>query len=900
MGHPTYSQTKKGLKFFKKKKYEKAILAFEKDVHHPLYQSVALLYLAKIKASDRKNEQQTFLECYEQVNEAAAAFAELDDNSKKKLAKKNKGGIRSSKFKSQKKIIQRKALKAAVRSGAIVQIEIFEQNFPELLLDAEAILEAKQKVQQKALDAAEASNSIFKLDTFLQQYPVNYLPDSVVDETRDKIVKKFFNTSEDYHVLTSIYVNHRGFITHHNLRFKWRGFPDRLLMSFLDTYGAGQLPMFIDDHPGHWVSTDCWVNDFIDAYLKGTANALLEFLADHPLTRLDQLALQSISAKALKEETLSPKAQKKWDTIKLGHTLKNQIKSREIGDNFYTNLMDYIAEAAPTRSAFKLMKKGLQYYIVTKQWDKAVQLTEQSQPFFPDDYSESCWSNFVRRQKWFNTALTILRRPHSGLSLEAFEVVNTSDGEEHSPVLSADGSEFFFAASFENNPKAGEDVYSVKYNFETKTWGEPKVVPNLSGKGNQGPLSITSNGDVMLVFVNKKLHLSRLTAQGWSKPQPFATDIMKAFEWIGKASLSSNGQVLIFEATKKIKGLKYNTNINLYASIKDEEGNWSIPFSLGRDINTYGLERSPFLHLDNETLYFSSNGNQHPSLDNMDIFVTKRLDDTWRRWSKPKNLGKEINTLEDDWGYNFSSTVSGHSAYLSSDSDINETSDIFQTTLPAFAQPEPRVPLSISLKQEGNQPIVTTVIIENLETGEILDKITTRPDGTGTFIPPPGIRVKYYTADTTLFPISRVVDLRTNNLERVVDEPVDVLTVDEMIKTGKSAPLNHLMFDHDKYDLKASAKRDIEKVYHLVAHKDWILAIEGHTDSEGKADYNKTLSLERAESVKDYLIALGISEDRLQARGFGLEYPVADNATEAGRLKNRRVEIRFLKPATGN
>lgn len=71
------------------------------------------------------------------------------------------------------------------------------------------------------------------------------------------------------------------------------------------------------------------------------------------------------------------------------------------------------------------------------------------------------------------------------------------------------------------------------------------------------------------------------------------------------------------------------------------------------------------------------------------------------------------------------------------------------------------------------------------------------------------------------------------------------------------------------------------------------LVIEGHTDNVGKADYNKGLSDQRANSVKDYLVKKGVDESRLSAEGFGLERPVADNKTAAGRAKNRRVEMKL-------
>jgi outer membrane protein OmpA-like peptidoglycan-associated protein len=73
------------------------------------------------------------------------------------------------------------------------------------------------------------------------------------------------------------------------------------------------------------------------------------------------------------------------------------------------------------------------------------------------------------------------------------------------------------------------------------------------------------------------------------------------------------------------------------------------------------------------------------------------------------------------------------------------------------------------------------------------------------------------------------------------------------------------------------------------------LEVSGHTDNQGSADLNRRLSTERAEAVKSYLEANGVAPERLEARGFGPDKPVADNRTAAGRSKNRRIEFRLLE-----
>ncbi|HEX7503505.1 MAG TPA: OmpA family protein, partial [Acidobacteriota bacterium] len=101
-----------------------------------------------------------------------------------------------------------------------------------------------------------------------------------------------------------------------------------------------------------------------------------------------------------------------------------------------------------------------------------------------------------------------------------------------------------------------------------------------------------------------------------------------------------------------------------------------------------------------------------------------------------------------------------------------------------------------------------------------------------------------------------------------------------------------ILFDLNSAKIKAESKPVLEEVLGLLqSEPSWKLTIEGHTDSTGSSDFNQNLSLQRADSVKAYLVAARIDPGRLQTRGFGSSKPVADNASELGRAQNRRVEL---------
>lgn len=109
---------------------------------------------------------------------------------------------------------------------------------------------------------------------------------------------------------------------------------------------------------------------------------------------------------------------------------------------------------------------------------------------------------------------------------------------------------------------------------------------------------------------------------------------------------------------------------------------------------------------------------------------------------------------------------------------------------------------------------------------------------------------------------------------------------------GLLVTLNDVFFETAADKIPPGASNPIGKLAdYLKEHPDQEVIVEGHTDSRGPEDYNRRLSRERAESVKDAIVALGIAEDRISTRGLGESRPIASNNTSGGRQLNRRVEI---------
>ena len=127
----------------------------------------------------------------------------------------------------------------------------------------------------------------------------------------------------------------------------------------------------------------------------------------------------------------------------------------------------------------------------------------------------------------------------------------------------------------------------------------------------------------------------------------------------------------------------------------------------------------------------------------------------------------------------------------------------------------------------------------------------------------------------------------------VVEKPAEPIVVERQV----IQELAGISFLHDSAKIDDSSVHLLERAFVLLKDNPNIqVEISGHTSSEGNAERNLSLSLQRAESVKTYLVRRGIADSRIHTVGHGADVPIADNSTEEGRILNRRIEFRILRP----
>ena len=253
-----------------------------------------------------------------------------------------------------------------------------------------------------------------------------------------------------------------------------------------------------------------------------------------------------------------------------------------------------------------------------------------------------------------------------------------SEGEELMPLLTPDGSKLYFTRAFHpgnvGGAYAGMDIW-VSGLDETNQWDTPaNALGPLNNKDNNSIIGLKADNKVVYLintYAGKKgLAFSKRIGEGWSKPEKIPIPGFKKDGFSGFYMNPSYNVLLISMESKDSFGQE-----DIYVSIKDSTGVWQEPVNLGPVINTRGFETSPFLSADGKILYFSSDG--HPGLGDADIFMSERLYDSWTIWTKPKNLGKQVNSEAFDSYF----SMYGDSVCFFSSNRGGGSSDIYTSTL---------------------------------------------------------------------------------------------------------------------------------------------------------------------------------------------------------------------------
>jgi len=498
-------------------------------------------------------------------------------------------------------------------------------------------------------------------------------------------------------------------------------------------------------------------------------------------------------------------------------------------------------------------------------------------------------------------------------SQQPFALINTSH-DEQSPVISPDGKYLFFTVC--NHPQnmgskrdPGDIWFSVSAGGQ---WTAPvHAGPVLNDPAYNAVAGFSRDGSELFLLSHydgtgnaartQGISVSRNTGSGWSKPENISIPYFQNKSSLQSGHVSAEGNAFVFSAeTYGSHGVE-----DVYVSVKSAAGKWSEPKNLGNKINTQFQELSPSLSADGNTLYFSSNGRK--GYGSFDVYSSARLDNNWTNWSDPINMGEIVNSEGRELFFKTYPSA-GFSLYTSTkNSDGYGDVKVYR----------PYIPLKDSAIVVAQTPRDTVIQIEEIkrETADdkfikVYGKITNAKNNeavdatlifetSDTLMKANAIGGEYVVkiASTRSYVIKINAPGFVNDLEKLDVNTYEMKDLEmnfklQPIEVGTTVTLKNVLFIQSKPELLPESYPELNLVVQFMKNNPHIeIELSGHTDSRGSFRQLMTLSQQRVNRVKGYLVSKGIESKRIVGRGYGGSKPIASNDTEETRMLNRRVEF---------
>lgn len=452
---------------------------------------------------------------------------------------------------------------------------------------------------------------------------------------------------------------------------------------------------------------------------------------------------------------------------------------------------------------------------------------------------------------------------------------------------------------------ADKEVFMIAQRDKTGQFnnGEPMGVPFNTTDDNQGGCSISIDNKTLYFAMmrqeglpqpNCDLYVSEFSNGSWGEIRKLSANVNDRKYWDSQPSIAADGLTLYF-ASDRPGGYG---GIDLYCTVKDPKtGQWSVPQNLGPTINTKGDEKTPFIHSDSETLYFSSTG--HFGFGNYDIFYARKNEKG--EWTDPENIGSPINGFSDDTGFFVSSDTKTGYFFSYDEGKVRGKGigkyDLYSFDLYKEARPQQIAFIKGTVKDTaGNQ--VSGAVIEIKDTKTKQTAFATVDSSSGEYM----IAVKKKNdvvltvkKDDVAFNV-KIVSVKDLAPASANAEPPSIAIEVKEAKQGGKFVIDNILYNTNSAELKTESRIILESfAQYLKENPKLKVEIQGHTDNVGNPKDNEALSTNRAFSVKATLEEFGVDGKRILARGFGQNRPIADNTTETGRAKNRRTEFQILE-----
>jgi outer membrane protein OmpA-like peptidoglycan-associated protein len=561
-------------------------------------------------------------------------------------------------------------------------------------------------------------------------------------------------------------------------------------------------------------------------------------------------------------------------------------RAMEINPRFFPNTTYFLSQSQLALGQYDDAKKSLEFYL--KQ----------------DRLNPETKSNAQRLLGNATFGAEAVKHP------QPFNPVNVGTGinsnlNEYFPAVTGDGKAFLFTRGLripEIPDYENEDFFISTR--QGNVWAPATPIKEVNSQGNEGAPTLSADGNIMLFascanefgdygsqdrqgYGSCDIFYSQKINGVWSKPKNCGPSV-NTQHWETQPSFSSDGKSLYFiRGVGTGRGKKAQ---DIYVSEVSDRGIFMPAVKLSSVVNTPMKEESVFIHPDNRTLYFSSDG--HPGMGNLDIYMSKK--DADGNWTTPVNLGYPINSFADE--NSLLVEPSGRLAYFASDRPGGQGGlDIYEFELPENLRPDKITYTRGKVyNAKTKESLVASVELIDLDKQLTVMKATSQQDGT--------FFVTLTANRNYLVNVSKEGFLFYSDNFSLKDQVADfnkpfILDIPlEPIDTGGTVELKNVFFDVNKWTLKPESKAELEKLITFLKNNQEVkISLEGHTDNSGDRKFNITLSTNRAKAVMDYLIEQGkIAPDRLSYKGFGDTRPKVPNDSPENKSRNRRTEFRVV------
>lgn len=468
------------------------------------------------------------------------------------------------------------------------------------------------------------------------------------------------------------------------------------------------------------------------------------------------------------------------------------------------------------------------------------------------------------------------------------------------PIISADGQTLYFArGNHKNNYGGSMDEADIWYSVRQHdgTWSTAKnigyplnnsgvnVIVNAMPDGNTLFLEGLYNSDGSFKS-DQGISITHRTNKGWSIPKQMKIDNFYNNNIYETYFFTTDQKVLIMSIERDDTfGDK-----DLYISFRRDNGTYTEPKNMGAVLNTFADESTPFMAPDNKTLYFSTSGLK--GYGSNDIYMTKRLDDSWMRWSKPKNMGKSINTSS--WDTYLSVSAKGDTAFLVSTASSYGFEDIFIIAMEQDVMPDPVVIIKGKVMDEKTKmPVGAEITYQDLKTGNEVGIAQSDPKtGKYQIVLPYGKLYGFRAEAKKYIAQNENIDLRTVSDYKEITRNLYLMKME----VGEVIVLNNVFFEQASPKLEETSHSELDRIAKIMKdNPNMKVELSGHTDNRGNKDKLMELSQQRVDAVKDYIVGKGIRENRIETKAYGGSKTIHKNDSELEHSKNRRVEFKILQ-----